>query len=250
MAVTPVGRGGSEQSMSALTTAPPRPAGAQATRWEPSSPPRLLLVVNPKATAVSSRLKNLVMYALRGRYELDFVETEGPGYDLILCAPYLFGVSFWADSGLIAAAGIPTVLYGPIGEGAHADVEWVDLDSLERVRDVVLRTAVEWCGRCEVEHCEHEVDHRDPHDRGNQEVRQRQRGARPGARKAAETCAMQNQSDSIQSVSPVGIRALRRGDGSEISRCADAGAVCCHGAQDARRRYRRGVRPARRTSAG
>jgi acetylornithine deacetylase/succinyl-diaminopimelate desuccinylase-like protein len=56
------------------------------------------------------------------------------------------GVSFWADSGLIAAAGIPTVLYGPIGDGAHAEVEWVDLDSLERVRDVVLRTAVEWCG--------------------------------------------------------------------------------------------------------
>ena len=56
------------------------------------------------------------------------------------------GVSFWADSGLIAAAGIPTVLYGPIGEGAHAEVEWVDLDSLERVRDVVLGTAVEWCG--------------------------------------------------------------------------------------------------------
>jgi acetylornithine deacetylase len=56
------------------------------------------------------------------------------------------GVSFWADSGLIAAAGIPTVLYGPIGQGAHAEVEWVDVDSLERVRDVVLGTAVEWCG--------------------------------------------------------------------------------------------------------
>jgi acetylornithine deacetylase len=56
------------------------------------------------------------------------------------------GVSFWADSGLIAAAGIPTVLYGPIGGGAHAAVEWVDLASLERLRDVVLRTAVEWCG--------------------------------------------------------------------------------------------------------
>ena len=56
------------------------------------------------------------------------------------------GVSYWADSGLIAAAGIPTVLYGPVGEGAHAAVEWVDLDSVARVRDVVLETAVEWCG--------------------------------------------------------------------------------------------------------
>jgi acetylornithine deacetylase len=55
-------------------------------------------------------------------------------------------VPFWTDAALIAAAGIPTVLYGPAGEGAHAAIEWVDLASLERVRDVVLRTAVEWCG--------------------------------------------------------------------------------------------------------
>jgi acetylornithine deacetylase len=56
------------------------------------------------------------------------------------------GVPFWTDAALIAAAGIPTVLFGPIGEGAHADVEWVDLASLDRVRDVVLQTAVAWCG--------------------------------------------------------------------------------------------------------
>jgi len=56
------------------------------------------------------------------------------------------GVPFWTDAALIAAAGIPTVLYGPAGDGAHAAVEWVDLSSLERVRDVVLRTAVAWCG--------------------------------------------------------------------------------------------------------
>lgn len=36
-------------------------------------------------------------------------------------------LSYWADSALLAAAGIPTVLYGPEGEGAHADVEWVSV---------------------------------------------------------------------------------------------------------------------------
>jgi acetylornithine deacetylase len=56
------------------------------------------------------------------------------------------GVPFWTDAALIAAAGMPTVLYGPVGEGAHAVVEWVDIASLERVRDVVSRVAVEWCG--------------------------------------------------------------------------------------------------------
>jgi acetylornithine deacetylase len=55
------------------------------------------------------------------------------------------GVSFWADSALIAAAGIPTVLYGPAGDGAHAVEEWVDLTSVERVRDVCLAVAREWC---------------------------------------------------------------------------------------------------------
>jgi len=57
------------------------------------------------------------------------------------------GALFWTDAGLIAAAGIPAVLYGPAGGGAHAAVEWVDLASLERVRDVVLATAAAWCGR-------------------------------------------------------------------------------------------------------
>ena len=55
------------------------------------------------------------------------------------------GALFWTDAALVADAGIPTVLYGPAGAGAHAAVEWVDLASLERVRDVVSRVAAEWC---------------------------------------------------------------------------------------------------------
>ncbi|MGH3012679.1 MAG: M20/M25/M40 family metallo-hydrolase, partial [Gaiellaceae bacterium] len=34
--------------------------------------------------------------------------------------PEVFGVPFWADSALLATAGIPTVVFGPAGEGAHA----------------------------------------------------------------------------------------------------------------------------------
>jgi len=56
------------------------------------------------------------------------------------------GALFWTDAALIAAAGIPTVLFGPAGAGAHAEVEWVDLASLERVREVVAAVAREWCG--------------------------------------------------------------------------------------------------------
>jgi acetylornithine deacetylase len=55
------------------------------------------------------------------------------------------GAPFWTDAALIAAAGIPAILYGPAGEGAHAEEEWVDLASLVRLRDVVLQVAGDWC---------------------------------------------------------------------------------------------------------
>ena len=55
------------------------------------------------------------------------------------------GALFWTDAALFAGAGIPTVLFGPAGEGAHATVEWVSLASLDRVREVVRRVAAEWC---------------------------------------------------------------------------------------------------------
>lgn len=41
---------------------------------------RMLLIVNPYATTVSSRLKNLVVYALQGRYEVETVDTEAQNH--------------------------------------------------------------------------------------------------------------------------------------------------------------------------
>ena len=37
---------------------------------------RMLIIVNPYATTVSDRLRNLVVYALQGRYEVEAVATE------------------------------------------------------------------------------------------------------------------------------------------------------------------------------
>lgn len=37
---------------------------------------RMLLIVNPYATTVSDRLKNLVVYALQGRYEVETIATQ------------------------------------------------------------------------------------------------------------------------------------------------------------------------------
>jgi acetylornithine deacetylase len=56
----------------------------------------------------------------------------------------LVGLSFWADSALAAQAGIPSVLFGPAGHGAHAVDEWVSLKSLVRVYEVV-KELIESC---------------------------------------------------------------------------------------------------------
>jgi acetylornithine deacetylase len=61
--------------------------------------------------------------------------------------PEVIGVSYWMDMALLNAAGIPTVAFGPLGEGAHADVEWVDLASLETCVQVYLRAAEIICGK-------------------------------------------------------------------------------------------------------
>lgn len=58
---------------------------------------RMLVIVNPYATTVSDRLRNLVVYALQARYEVEAVDTErrdhatqicreaaGEGYDLVV----------------------------------------------------------------------------------------------------------------------------------------------------------------------
>lgn len=57
------------------------------------------------------------------------------------------GLPYWTDAAQLAAAGIPTVLFGPAGHGAHGDDEWVDLDSAERVREVLAAVAADFCGR-------------------------------------------------------------------------------------------------------
>jgi acetylornithine deacetylase len=59
--------------------------------------------------------------------------------------PKLVGETPWMDAAVLAAAGIPTVVFGPSGTGAHAVVEWVDLESVDRCAQVLLATALEFC---------------------------------------------------------------------------------------------------------
>jgi acetylornithine deacetylase len=56
------------------------------------------------------------------------------------------GVAYWMDAAIFADAGVAAVNYGPSGGGAHAAVEWVDLDSVARCAQVLEAAAVRFCG--------------------------------------------------------------------------------------------------------
>lgn len=55
------------------------------------------------------------------------------------------GMPYWTDAASLAEAGIPAVLFGPGGEGAHALVEWVDLESVGRCVEIYGRVIAEFC---------------------------------------------------------------------------------------------------------
>src|SRR3954469_2871715 len=79
---------------------------------------RMLIIVNPYATTVSDRLRNLVVYALQGRYEVEAVSTEAQnhateigrevadhGYDIVVA----FGGDGTLNEGAngLAGTGVP-----------------------------------------------------------------------------------------------------------------------------------------------
>jgi acetylornithine deacetylase len=59
--------------------------------------------------------------------------------------PMIGGASYWADAAFIAAAGIPTVMFGPGGEGAHATEEWVSIADTEAVARTLAAVAAKLC---------------------------------------------------------------------------------------------------------
>src|SRR5581483_9259917 len=70
---------------------------------------RMLIIVNPYATTVSDRLKNLVVYALRGSYQVEAIDTEARDHATELCreaaqAGYDVVVAFGGDGTVNEAA--------------------------------------------------------------------------------------------------------------------------------------------------
>ncbi|MGD0802699.1 MAG: ArgE/DapE family deacylase [Candidatus Bathyarchaeia archaeon] len=87
------------------------------------------------------------------RGSMDVPETSEICQTIVTCSkeaikltPAFTGGSGWLDTQIIWSKGIPAVAYGPAGDGAHAAVEWVDLDTVmdaARVQELVLQR---FCG--------------------------------------------------------------------------------------------------------
>ncbi len=60
-------------------------------------------------------------------------------------SPEFKGSWAWLDSAIMAQAGIPAVIFGPAGEGEHAAVEYVDVDSVITTTRVLVHTMMDFC---------------------------------------------------------------------------------------------------------
>jgi diacylglycerol kinase family enzyme len=71
--------------MTAISTDPVQRLKDRLASSDHTPSKRLLIIVNPYATTVSDRLKNLVVYALRGSYQVDAIDTERRDHATELC---------------------------------------------------------------------------------------------------------------------------------------------------------------------
>ena len=78
--------------------------------------------------------------------QAEVVELVGAAAAEVLPSPPpVAGASYWADAAFIAEAGIPTVMFGPGGTGAHAAEEWVSVADTEAVARTLVGVAKRLC---------------------------------------------------------------------------------------------------------
>lgn len=82
--------------------------------------------------------------AYRPAYRLDAAHPLPTALARALAAAGLLaeptGMSFWTDAAILAAAGIPAVLFGPGGAGLHSHEEYVNVEDVRVCRDVLVAT--------------------------------------------------------------------------------------------------------------
>jgi acetylornithine deacetylase len=59
--------------------------------------------------------------------------------------PKIRSETFWTDCATLSSVGIPSFLFGAIGAGAHSANEWVDLNSVVQLEEILFSTIKEFC---------------------------------------------------------------------------------------------------------
>ena len=78
--------------------------------------------------------------------DADIVKKTLAHVENVLGAPPVIRAEpFWTDAALMEEAGIPSLLFGVDGDGAHAASEWVTLDSLGKVTTALTAIALDFC---------------------------------------------------------------------------------------------------------
>jgi len=86
-------------------------------------------------TPLSTPENSTIVGSLRSAYR----KHKGKGIGLV-------GGGFWTDAALLSESGIPSVLFGSIGAGFHEDIEFVEIDSLVGVTEIIIDTVLDFCG--------------------------------------------------------------------------------------------------------
>ncbi len=59
--------------------------------------------------------------------------------------PKIRSETFWTDCAALSSVGIPSFLFGASGAGAHSANEWVDLNSVVQLEEILFQTIKEFC---------------------------------------------------------------------------------------------------------
>jgi len=139
-----------------LSTYPPRCTLQVEWRTLPDDPPgeapaRLQALLDELAAADPAFRASLRTMFERGAFALPVdhpivLALRDAGQRVLGRPPALGGMTGWPESEVLNRAGIPAVLFGPSGEGAHAALERADVPSVARCAEVLAELVVDWCG--------------------------------------------------------------------------------------------------------
>jgi acetylornithine deacetylase len=107
--------------------------------------------ITEEMQALLQRIRlDLDVFFFRPAFEISpdqpIVQTVSRAFESICHrTPKYEGMWAWLDSAILAQAGIPAVIFGPSGDGAHAVIEYVDVESVITTTQVLIESIIDFC---------------------------------------------------------------------------------------------------------